>query len=147
MGSEAVKRKFGGVALAASVVSAAFVMVGCASQRSDLRALESCGSFRFPAGAELAEYEVRTSFGDETMVAVVKVPANEFNEFKAGSSIDRFTPGVPEYSKDYWRNTKNFPALESGHAEYADEGGVSQTRWVAHSSGGATEIIFVRAVC
>ncbi|MFD4434110.1 hypothetical protein, partial [Nocardia sp. NPDC058497] len=112
MGPEAMKRTFGGAVLAAATVLAAFVMVSCASQRSDLRALESCGSFRFPADAELAEYEVRTSFGDETMVAVVKVPTSEFNEFKVGSNSDRFTPGVPEYSKDYWRDTKNFPALE-----------------------------------
>ncbi|MFD4443802.1 hypothetical protein ACFWPK_28920 [Nocardia sp. NPDC058519] len=142
-----MNRKFGGVVLAAAVALAALVMVGCASQRSDLRALESCGSFLFPAGAELAEYEVRTSFGDETMVAVVEVPVSELNEFKVGSNIDRFSPGVPEYLKDYWRNTKNFPALESGRAEHADEGGVSQTRWVAHSSEGATDIIFIRAAC
>lgn len=142
-----MKRTFGGAVLVAASVLAAFVMVSCASQRSDLRALESCGSFRFPADAELAEYEVRTSFGDETMVAVVKVSTSEFIEFKVGSNIDRFTPGVPEYSKDYWRDTKNFPALESGRAEFADEGGVSQTRWVAHSSEGATEIIFIRAAC
>lgn len=81
------------------------------------------------------------------MVAVVEIPASELNNFKVGSNIDRFSPGVPEYLKEYWRNTKKFSALESGHAEHADEGGVSQTRWVAHSSEGATDVIFIRAAC
>ncbi|MGY0497373.1 hypothetical protein ACWZHB_02600 [Nocardia sp. FBN12] len=147
MGPDAVKRKTDGVVVATVVVLYACVTGGCASQDSDLRALESCGSLRFPAGTELAEYENQTAFGDEVMVAVVEVPASEFNEFKIGSNIDRFNPGVPESWKYYWRNTENFPALGSQRAEHVDEGGVSQTRWVAHSSEGASDLVFIRAAC
>lgn len=109
-GAAAVNRAFGGSLLALVVT----VLAGCGDGSSDLGDLESCGALRFPAGAELVEYDNRASFGDEVSVAVVEIPAGELAEFKTASHLGEFTPGVPESWKYYWREMENFPALGSG---------------------------------
>ncbi|QLY29450.1 hypothetical protein H0264_29960 [Nocardia huaxiensis] len=139
----------GKIAAAILVGTLTLLASGCSNDSDELQEIAKCGKLDFPEGAKLVDYDDRSAFNDQVLVAVVDMSAGQVEEFKGNSKLVRFEPGVPSDWKTQWGGTTGAEVLASGSDnEYLKEPYEGPLRNVAiHNSGGDARRVFINVAC
>lgn len=88
---------------------------------------ERCGRLHFPSSTKVLSLEGFRAFQDTSIKLIVDIPSSDLEEFREGSDLPEFSPGIPEqWVNQYWEDS-DF-ASEVLHTDPADSSHIDWSR-------------------